>query len=395
MSILLKNCQLIDELTQERRTYGDVLIKDGLIIQIADEIIAENDVKTLDLQGKFLVPGFIDLHIHLTLSGNDVLYDNFKSDYYMTMMSYKFTLDTLKAGFTTVRDVGSNMALVNSVRDAINDDLLVGPTIISSGKILSPSENGNEYFAKMYQECDGEYEAISAVRKELKDGADFIKIMASGAIMNPGGEPGSPILSDAEVKAIVDTAAIKNKYVAAHAHSSQAIKQCITYGVRTIEHASLIDEEAIAMLENNETTYIVPTITAFAGMINADTGEASFISEKLNKFMDQFLSCLKNAYQKNVFMGFGTDQGVSAAYHGLNGDEFVYRKEVIGMNDLDILLQATKHSAIIAQIDDKVGTIEVGKVADLVVLDGDPSKDISVCKNNLCNVIKNGVCVNV
>ncbi len=361
-------------------------------MDVSNEIDEKEGIEVVDLNNQFVLPGFIDLHVHLTLSGNDVLYDNFKPDYYMTLMAYKFAVDSLKSGFTTLRDVGSNVALVNSIRDSINDGLLKGPRILSSGMIISPTENGNEYFAKMYRECDGKYEFISGVRQELKAGADFIKVMASGAIMNPGGEPGSPVLEDEELQAIVDTAKLKGKYVAAHAHSADAIKQCIKCGVRTIEHSSLIDDEAIESLKDNEQTYIVPTITAIAGLKASD--DASFINEKLQKFGDEFTKSLKNAYLKNTFMGFGTDQGVTETYHGNNADEFIYRKEVLEMKNIDILTQATINSAIIAQIDDIVGTIEVGKDADLVVLDGNPLEDISVCKNNVNQVFKRGVKIN-
>lgn len=155
MSILLKNCKFIGVLTKDQLSQGDLLIENGIIMDVSNEIDEKEGIEVVDLNNQFVLPGFIDLHVHLTLSGNDVLYDNFKPDYYMTLMAYKFAVDSLKSGFTTLRDVGSNVALVNSIRDSINDGLLKGPRILSSGMIISPTENGNEYFAKMYRECDG------------------------------------------------------------------------------------------------------------------------------------------------------------------------------------------------------------------------------------------------
>lgn len=390
MKYILQNCRFIKELTENQLEFGDILVEDGNIVKIAPHL--DDECLKYDLNNKYVVPGFIDLHVHLTLSGEDVLYDNFKPDYYMTMMAYRFAMDSLKAGFTTIRDVGSNVALVNSVRDAINNDLVTGPTILSSGMIISPTENGNEYFAKMYRECDGEQEMIKGVREEIKLGADFIKIMASGAIMNPGGEPGSPVLSDEEVKSVVQTASLKGKYVAAHAHSSEAILQCIKYGVRTIEHASLINEEGISLLLNSNKTYIVPTISAIGGL--KASSDASFINEKIAKFTKGFVKSLTNAYQQGLMMGFGSDQGISSTFHGNNADEFIYRKDIIGISNLDLLKQATINSAIIAKLDNELGDISCGKNADLVVLDKNPLDDIAACKNNVVCVYKKGVKIN-
>ncbi len=388
--LLLKNARFIKELTHNNLECGDVLIDGSTIIKVASKI--ESDASVIDLDGKYLVPGFIDLHVHLNLSGGDVLYDNFKEKFYMCMESYNFTLKSLFGGFTTIRDVGSNYGMVNGIRDAINQVGMVGPRILSSGRIITPTENGNEYFPQMYNECDGIEGIYQGVRKEIQEGADFIKIMASGAIMNPGGEPGSPIYSDEELKKIVEIAKLKGKYVAAHAHSAQAINQCFECGVRCIEHASLIDDEGIKNAINSDETFLVTTMTAFAGMTSDEemAEGAQHINDKIRKFNDQFMISMQNAYDAGVMMGFGTDQGVTGTFHGENGDEFIYRKEMFSMDNLDILKQATIYSAKIAQIDNVVGLVEVGLEADLVVLESNPLDDIKVCKDGISKVIKAG-----
>lgn len=391
---LVKNANLIPELTSNNLEKADILIVDGIIEKIDSYIDSTEADETIHCEkDQFLVPGFIDLHVHLTSSGGDVLYDNFSNDFYVALKAYKFSLDSLKVGFTTLRDVGSNMRSVNSLRDIINNQELIGPTIISSGKILTPTESGNEYFDKMYVECDGVDEIKKSVRTELKKGADYIKIMASGAIMNPGGDPGSPIFTDEELSEFVNTAKLKGTYVAAHAHSSEAIKQCFKAKIRTIEHASIMDEECIELALNSNSTFIVPTATAFMDLVEEDDVNASFINEKIKKFFNEFKSSYENVYKKGVLMGFGTDQGVTGSFHGKNGNEFIYRKELFSMKNIDILKQATIDSAFIAGIDDKVGSIEVGKDADMVVLESDPRKSIEVCRDGIVRVIKKGIVI--
>lgn len=390
--LLLKNVNLIKDLTENNLEYGDILIEGSKIIEVAPLIEVKDNMNVIDMDGKYLMPGFIDLHVHLNLSGGDVLYDNFKEKFFMCMESYNFALKSLNAGFTTIRDVGSNYGMVNGIRDAIESIGLVGPRIISSGRIITPTESGNEYFPEMYNECDGVEEAYKCIRKEIQAGADFIKIMASGAIMNPGGEPGSPIYSDEELKKIVDVAKIKGTYVAAHAHSAEAINQCFKCGVRTIEHASLIDEEGINLALKSDETYLVTTMSAFACMADDEDSDAgaAHINDKIRKFTAKFMISMQNAYDAGVKMGFGTDQGVTGTFHGENADEFIFRKEMFAMDNLDILKQATIYSAEIAQIDDVVGLVKSGLEADLVILDSNPLEDIKVCKTGINSVIKAG-----
>ena len=386
---VLKNAKFVHELTQGGITAGDVLIQNGKIIKVAPNIEEEN-AEVIDLKEKYLIPGLIDLHVHLNLSGGDVLYDNFKDNFFMCIESYKFSLDILKAGFTTIRDVGSNHAMVNGIRDAVEASGLMAPNIISSGRIISPTENGNKYFPFMYAESDGIEEITKNVRKEIQEGADFIKVMTSGAIMNPGGEPGSNIYSDEELKCIVDTARIKGRYVAAHAHGAESIRQCIRCGVRTIEHSTLIDDEGIEMALQNESVYLVPTMTAVFGLMsNTDEG-SQFMIEKTNRIREAYKKSLTKVYGAGLKVGFGTDQGITGQYHGDNGNEFTYRKDIIGMSDLDILKQATIYSAKAAQIEDKVGLIKEGMTADFLVLNGNPAENIKVCVNGIDSVIKSG-----
>ena len=224
--MLLKNCSVLPELTEEYQgTSCDVLIEGEKIKGIyACGECPEEAEDVIDLKGKYLLPGFFDLHVHLTLSGGDTLIDNAKTAVQQALDAAKFARDSLLAGFTTLRDVGSSYNVAVDLRNAINEGKLAGPNIYASGKIVTATEVGNDFFEGLYSEADGEHEIWKAVRREMKSGADFIKIMGTGAVMNPGGEPGQPIYTLEELKAVVDAAAFKDTYVATHCHGTRAIK---------------------------------------------------------------------------------------------------------------------------------------------------------------------------
>lgn len=394
--LILQNCTLVPELTQSGLKKADILIEDGVITQVlasgAHTPLPGDEA--VDCNGKVVVPGFFDLHVHLCLSSGDVLEDNRKTPAAIALEARRHALASLRAGFTTLRDVGAYFGAAVALRDAINAGLELGPRILASAKIVTPTENGNDYFAEMYTEADGADGFLAACRGEFQAGADFIKIMATGAIMNPGGEPGCPICTDEEIQAAVRAARLKNSYVAAHAHGARGITQCVRCGVRTIEHASLIDEEGIRLLENSTESFMVPTVSAIAAPDAPGDEWPDFLKAKADSFLGSFTRCLKAAYAAGLKMGFATDQGICNLPHGQNGLEFTLRRDLLGMAPLDILLQATRHSAEIIGMGDVAGTIDPGKLADLVVLDRDPVEDIAACQNGICRVYKGGVAVN-
>lgn len=393
--LVLKNCNLVTELVEgyKERT-GDIHVDGERISGIypcGSEIPAGSEV--MDMSGKYVMPGFFDLHIHFTLSGGDTLVDNMKSPVQQALDAAQFAKDTLMAGFTTVRDVGSSYNVAVDLRNAIDAGKLTGPNIIASGKILTPTESGNEFFKGLYVEADSKDEIWKAVRGEMKAGADFIKIMGTGAVMNPGGQPGQPIYTLEELKHVVEAAKFKNTYVATHCHGTVSIKNSVKAGVRTIEHGSILDDEAIDMLKGNTESYIVPTLSIIRGLVKSVPESSTFMVEKA-KFVERSVKVgIRKAYEAGLVLGFGTDQGGTPLFHGDNADEFLHRKEFWDMDEVDILKQATINSAILAKREADYGTIKVGKIADLVATGGDPIKDISVTKTNLTTVIKSGVVV--
>lgn len=389
---VLKNCSIIPALSGDfPETTCNIVIDGDRITALlpCDTPLPQADY-ILDMKGKYVLPGFFDMHIHLSLSGGDTLIDNAKTPVEQALDAAKFAHDTLMAGFTTIRDVGSYYNVAISLRDAINAGKLVGPNIYASGKIVTPTEAGNDFFSGLYNEADGETAIWQSVREEMKYGADFIKIMGTGAVMNPGGEPGQPIYTLEELKAVVDAAAFKDTYVATHCHGTRAIKNSILAGVRTLEHASILDDEAIEMLKDSKTTFIVPTLKIIYGLTESVPESSLFMQEKARTVLEHVRVGIRKAYEAGLIMGFGTDSGATPLLHGENGDEFMLRKDFWQMDEIDIIKQATIYSAMLMGIDKDYGTIETGKVADLVAVDGNPLEDISVLRHQVKTVIKSG-----
>ena len=389
---VLKNCSIIPTLSGDfPDTTCNIVIDGDRITSLlpCDTPLPQADY-ILDMKGKYVLPGFFDMHVHLSLSGGDTLIDNAKTPVEQALDAAKFAHDTLMAGFTTIRDVGSYYNVAISLRDAINAGKLVGPNIYASGKIVTPTEAGNDFFSGLYNEADGETAIWQSVREEMKYGADFIKIMGTGAVMNPGGEPGQPIYTLEELKAVVDAAAFKDTYVATHCHGTRAIKNSILAGVRTLEHASILDDEAIEMLKDIKTTFIVPTLKIIYGLTESVPESSLFMQEKARNVLEHVRVGIRKAYEAGLIMGFGTDSGATPLLHGENGDEFTLRKDFWQMDEIDIIKQATIYSAMLMGIDKDYGTIETGKVADLVAVDGNPLEDISVLRHQVKTVIKSG-----
>lgn len=392
MMLLLKNCKVLKELTEGfSGEKCDVLIGNEKIKDIVECGQCKEPVSdVIDLNGKYLLPGFFDLHVHFSLSGGDTLIDNAKTPVQQAYDAVKFANDSLKAGFTTIRDVGSYYNVAVELRNAINSGKIAGPNMYAAGKIVIATEAGNEFFSGLYSEADGEAEIWKAVRKEMQAGADFIKILGTGAVMNPGGEPGQPIYTVDELKAVVAAAKFKDTYVATHCHGTRAIKESITAGVRTIEHASLIDDEAIEMLKGNTDTYVVPTLAIIMGLVDNVPESSTFMKAKAQRILDAIKVGIRKAYDAGLVLGFGTDTGATPLFHGENADEFALRRDFWGMKEIDIIKQATINSATIINKGEEYGTIKSGKYADLVIVDGDPIKDISVLRTNIDTVIKSG-----
>lgn len=389
--IVLKNARIIPELTPGfEGQYADIIIEEEKIAEILPANSANySQAHVIDIEGKTITPGLIDAHVHVDLCGMNTFEENVQPDTFRVIRALKLAQDNLHKGYTTLRDVGDRNNIVISLAKAIKEGYCVGPDILASGKIVSPTEAGNNFFGDMYHECDSPAECVKAVRQHWQNGADFIKYMGTGAIMNPGGEPGASIITDEELQAIVETADRLNLPVAGHAHGAEGIKSAIKLGVRTVEHSSIMDDECIEMYKNSDKTFMIPTMAPLTHFLEHADQHPKHYVEKSKKLHDVMCEGYKKSYKAGIKMGFGTDAGVYAGGHGDGLYEFKARFKYIGIKPLDCLIQATKNNAEILLIDDLVGTVQVGKKANLVVFDGKPDELIDDL-DNVSLVIKDG-----
>ncbi len=353
----------------------------------------------IDLKNATVMPGWIDMHVHLSSESNPQSYGE---DFYIDPedVAYRaipWVEKTLMAGFTTVRDVGGEVIL--STRDAIQKGYIKGPRIFSAGKSLAttgghadPTSGLNREFAGDPGPYDGVVNGVDdarkAVRQRYKDGSDLVKITATGGVLSVAKNSQNPQFTEEEIRVIVETAKDYDMYVAAHAHGVEGMQRAIRAGVRTIEHGTLMDEET-AQLMVNYGTYYVPTISA-GEFVFIKAQEPGYFPEIIRPKALAIGPVIKNtvsmAYKEGVKIVFGTDSGVSP--HGDNADEFRFMVEA-GMNPIDVINSATSIAAEALGVDD-LGIIKKGMKADIVAVLGDPLKDIALMKK-VNFVMKGGI----
>lgn len=385
--ILLKNCRLVPALSGGLDVLcAAVTVRDGKIEKItetatADAQPSEKYDRIIDCRGMTLLPGLIDLHVHISTAGcgTGVVYTD---DFDLIKKACKSAKQYAAHGFTTIRDMGSTNAVANTVRDMIREGVISGPRIFSSGKIIMPAGllDGPDRNTA-YHSISGIEEMKRAVREEVGESrADVVKIYASGSAYNPGGEPTKAILTQEEIAAAVEMAEFRGRKVAAHCHSNIAVRHCIDAGVYTIEHASFIDKESIGkLISSPHTSYLVPTMTPYSYVrgSNPDAEFDQWSYEMRRELGSKIAPRMRAAYEAGLELGFGTDVADGDYRTNGVGAEFRLRKEACGMQDLDILRQATIISAKILGIDDEVGEIKEGYRADLILVKGRPDQDIS------------------
>lgn len=383
--MVLNNCRLISALAGGiQAENGSVEVKDGKIMKVSSSPAA--GVDSFDCQGKTLLPGLIDLHTHITVLGG-VGADKLHTPMGLLVTAAEHTTHYLDHGFTTIRDCGSSLRAANFVRDMVRNGSLEAPDVISCGRAIMTTEveEGNP-LASHLAFADGSEEMTKAVRREAAEQADFIKIFASGAAANPNGIPAQAIMNRSELSAIVEAAAMKDKYVAAHCHSDAAIRLCIESGVKTIEHGTYLSDESLELVMDQKDCYLIPTL---AVMYIGDGPRKEYWSKRLLPMFEHCTKAMEKAYRAGEILGFGTDCCAGDVCYE-NGIEFKYRKENCHMEDIDILLQATKHNARIAGIDHEVGEIREGMIANLILVDGKPDEDISAMYGRPDKVWKRG-----
>ena len=391
--LILKNCRLIPELTEGfEGSAADLVIDGEIIVGIypPGKAPAVENCEVLDVKGMTVLPGFFDLHAHLLLLNQDWNYLMLIPQNEYVLNSARYAKKYLELGFTTIRDCGNDFYASVAVRDYINNGTLTGCRVITSGKILTPTTRGNSSFGSLYKEVDSPADMLRVCRQETEQGVDFIKYMCTGAVLNLGGVPGMMVTTPAELRAVVDAAETLGTYVAAHCHGTRGIKEAVKAGVKTIEHASYMDEESAELMLKHGTFGTVPTLAMPYTLTKDYSGTTlpEFVA-KSSDAIRHMVDSMKLAAQAGVTVGFGTDLDLENAskYPGI---EFEARAEY-GLDNITILRQATIESAKIVKLDDKLGTIKAGKLADLVVIDGKPDEDISAMKQYPAHVFKAGV----
>ena len=353
---------------------------------------AAGDV-VIDLRDATVLPGLWDMHVHLTTEYNrGAQLESFtlnEGDY--ALQGAAFAERTLNAGFTTVRDLGAPLNASIALRNAINKGLVRGPRIYAAGKAIATTgghaDPTNGWAQRIMGEpgprdgvINGPYAAAEAVRQRYKDGADTIKITATGGVLSVAKNGLNPQFTEEEVRAVVATARDYGFKVAAHAHGTEGIKRAIRGGVDSIEHGTFMDDEAIRLMKEHG-TYYVPTLSA--GRWVAERAEdpnffPALVRPKAAAIGPQLKGTFAKAYKAGVRIMFGTDTGVSA--HGDNAREFRYMVDA-GMPPLEAIKSATIVPARFMEVADRLGSVEAGNLADLVAVRGDPLADISVLEH--------------
>jgi imidazolonepropionase-like amidohydrolase len=380
--------KLIDPQAGQVLTEMTVIVTGGTVTDVQKGYTAAAAAdKVIDLKNRTVMPGLIDCHVHLEdqQSANQQLKRFTQNEGDIAFQATVYARTTLMAGFTTVRDVGGTGVNI-SLRNAINKGIVIGPHVYTSGKLLASTgghaDPTNGYREGLYDEprytenvVDGKDACIKAVRQMYKEGADLIKITASGGVLSLEKDGAGAQFNDEELKAIVETAKDYGMAVAAHAHGAEAIKRAIRAGVTSIEHGTFMDDEAIGLFKKYGTWY-VPTIIAGKSVADSAKKPGFFppiIAQKALAVGPVIQGTFAKAYKAGVKIAFGTDAGVYA--HGKNWMEFVYMTEA-GMPPLEAIKCATVNAAELIGISDKAGTLEPGKWADIVAVEGDPVQDM-------------------
>ena len=348
-------------------------------VSSASEPPAPPDADVVDLAGKTLMPGLINCHTHICLDGSPDPERAWRerSITENVLIAARHAEGALRAGMTTVRDLGGCDFVDLGLKKAIQDGLLVGPQMLVSGKVLCMT-GGHGHF--MGREVDGPAEVRKGAREQLKAGADIIKVMATGGVMTPGVQPGSPQLTYDEMRAAIEEAEKAGKHTATHAQGATGIKNAVRAGIDSIEHGFYLDTEAIdLMLER--VTYLVPTLAAIYHIIEGgvESGIPAYVIDKAKRAADAHLASFRRARDAGVPIAAGNDAGTPFNL----ADNLASELELMvaaGMTPAEALHTAHAAAAHLLRLADEIGTVEPGKRADLVVLNGDPLEDISAVR---------------
>jgi len=392
MAVILRDARIIDG-RGDVQARGFVVIENNRIAEVGKGPgpAKKNGYEVMDLEGRCVLPGMIDCHVHLCIDGSADPMQSLQKDSaaMITLKAARHAHLSLLAGVTTVRDLGSVNGISGSLRDAINLGIVIGPRIVSTNQAVCITGGQGWQFSRQADGADG---VRQAVREQIRAGADAIKMMATGGVITQGVEPGSPQFTLEELKAGAEEAHKAGRKIAAHAQGNEGIKDSLRAGFDTIEHGIFLDDEAIGLLLEKRAT-LVPTLSApFNIMEKGDkSGIPAFIIEKTRKVKDAHVDSIKKAYKAGVTIASGADTGTPFNGHGENLRELELLVG-IGLSPMEAIVSATRVAAETLGLGSRLGTIEPGKWADLIVVEEDPLKDIAVLqrKEKIVVVMKDG-----
>lgn len=393
--------KLIDVRNQKVLAEQTIVVEGDKIVSVSSgyQNSGEGDL-VVDLKDATVMPGLMDMHVHIESQTSPTRYvDGFRDN--EADVAYKalpYAQITLMAGFTTVRDLGGTGVNI-ALRNAINSGLVVGPRIFTAGKSIAPTGGHADPTNGVKRDLmgdpgpesgviNGPYDARKAVRQAVKYGSDVIKVTATGGVLSVARDGSAPQFQQDELDAVVEIARDFGIHVAAHAHGDEGMKRAVQAGIHSIEHGTMMSEETMEMMKSAGTWY-VPTVTA--GMSAAEYAKIPgyyppVVRDKAVRIGAQIQDTFAKAYKKGVKIAFGTDAGVFP--HGENYREFVYMTEV-GMPNLEAIQSATLNAAQLLGMEDKLGTLESGKLADIIAVQGNPAEDVLALKEVIF-VMKDG-----
>ncbi len=402
MTLILKNATIFDGDSEELIENGCVVVEGERICEVTGGEVTIPGADAIDLGGRFLMPGLLDLHFHAYSATFDMNWLDRMPKPLLVSYAARHLRDASQRGFTTVRDPGGGDVGLSM---AINARLVDGPRFLYGGKALSQTGGHGDmrpayhdepcncaYSGVITQIVDGADQVRKVAREELRKGADHLKVFISGGVASPSDPMWMPQFTRDELMAAVEEAATRRKYVIAHCHTDDGARRCVEVGIRSIDHATHVTDETAKLIAASGNTYTVPTL-AVVHQITGHGAEAGMPAESIAKVqgvLEQMLTSIEACRRAGVKIGLGTDI-FGTDFHYLQSYEFEYRSEVD--KPVDILRSATSINAEIAQRKGELGTIAAGALADMIALDDNPLKNISVLKtpdNTMPFILKGG-----
>ena len=372
--------------------HATVVVEGEKIVKVAEgNIEIAKDAQTIPMDGQVLLPGFIDSHVHLCMDASpDPMTSALSESQTMTTLkAANFAKQTLLAGITSVRDMGGKDGIDLGLRQAIHCGLIPGPRMLASGKLICMT-GGHGWQVGL--EVNGVDEVRKAAREQIKAGVDIVKLMATGGVLTPAVEPGSEQLTEEELRAGVEEAHKAGKKTATHAMGTKGILNALRAGIDSIEHGVYLDDQTVALMKEKEVP-LIPTFSALFNILSkgTDAGIPAFAVEKTLKVKPFHLESIRMAREAGVRIAMGTDAGTPFNRHGENLGELIFLVDC-GFSPMEAIEAGTRIAAQVLGWEKELGTVEEGKLADLVLIAGNPLEDMEILlkRESIRVVMKNG-----